>query len=162
MSRKGLRVSVQEIRTRCEAWLSEQWQRVFTADGVIVVPHIDRTACFVEVEDIPVDGRTRINLRVPVISGIDPTPDLCQVVASAGSDFAFGSLTLYLGDDVPAPLLQFCYSTLGEATTSGLLSYYVNVVVKTGLELIDYFAPRVDGQTLYEGSWHDGGCLGCA
>jgi hypothetical protein len=138
-----------ELRSRCDEWLNERWQGVYqNQHGVTIVPHMGKTACFIEVSDTH-DGLTRINVHAPILADVHATPEMYQFIATHAGDWTFGAMTLYLENDVPPVNIEFEYSLLGETTTSEQLNYFVETVARTASDLVDTLQPAFGGRTIY-------------
>jgi hypothetical protein len=69
------------LRTQCFEWAQDRFTGVYANRyGAIIVP-FEKTVVFVEVTD-GLGGRSRVNVRAPVLVDLGLTPDVTRHVAS--------------------------------------------------------------------------------
>lgn len=130
------------VRSLIASYLNERWRGVYeNGRGAFIVPNMGRTACFVEPTDLA-DGRTRINVRAPILLGLPPSPALFELVALNATSWNFGALSVYEEDGFN---LEFDYAVLADGLSSSTLNYLVQVVAATA----DDLAPKL--QATYGG-----------
>src|SRR5690242_17199236 len=116
------------VRNMLAGYLAERWRGVYeNGRGALIVPNMGRTACFVEPTDLP-DGRTRVNVRAPILLGVPPSPALFDLVALNATSWNFGALSMYEEDGLN---LEFDYALLADGLSSSTLNYLVEVVAAT-------------------------------
>lgn len=143
-------MTTEHIRAQYRQWLDQRWTDVYAnQQGALIVPHIHKTACFVEVSGLP-DGLHRVNIHAPVLRDVSPTTAMYQYVASHTGDFYFGSLSLYFEHHVPPVAIEFEHSLIAEQTTAEQLNYFVALIANTANTLTERLRPLFGGQGAYE------------
>jgi len=141
-------MSAADVRVYGKQWLQERWNGVYSNQhGSLVVPHLDKTAGFVDFSDTP-DGYTRVNIHAPILLDVNATSEMFKYVALNGTNWRFGALSVYDEDGIN---IEFDYSLLGEGMTGGQLNYLVQLVSQTALHLIDQLQPEFGGRPIYDG-----------
>ena len=139
-------LNADQIRPILLGYLRERWQDVYeNGRGAIIVPNLGRTACFVEPGDTK-DGRTRIDIRAPILLAIPPSPALFQLVALNATNWMFGALSMYEEDGLN---LEFDYAVLADSTSASSLNYLVELIARTADDLAPTFQSQYGGRFLY-------------
>jgi hypothetical protein len=138
-------INAASVRSLLASYLNERWQGVYeNGRGALIVPNMGRTACFVEPTDLP-DGRTRVNVRAPILLEIPPSPALFELVALNATSWNFGALSMYEEDGLN---LEFDYALLADGLSSSTLNYLVQVVGTTADDLAPKFQATYGGRFL--------------
>ncbi|HZM55970.1 MAG TPA: hypothetical protein VFC03_13190 [Acidimicrobiales bacterium] len=139
---------IERVRAFCGTALNGRWKGVYSnQQGVLIVPHIGTTACFVEALDTAY-GVTRVNIRAPILLQLKESPELYGVVAFSNVNHSFGAIMLTIENDLAN--LDFDYSILGEDVTAERLNFFVEYVVRTSVQLAHELRPAFGGRTVYE------------
>ena len=134
MATSSLNADTMRPILRC--YLEEQWQRVYeNGRGAIIVSNLGKTACFVEPTDAK-DGRTRVNVRSPIVAGVPRSPAFFELIALNATNWTFGALSTYEEDDLN---VEFDLAILADGLTSAALNYYVREISSTADSLATMF-----------------------
>jgi hypothetical protein len=139
-------MSADAIRPVIFGYLTDHWQGVYqNSHGALIVPDIGHTACFVEPSETR-DGRTRVNIRAPILLGVPPSPELFRLVALNATNWAFGALSIYEEDGLN---LEFDYAVLADGLSSAVLNYLVQVISETARSLAPDLKNEFGGRFLH-------------
>lgn len=139
-------LNADSIRPIIYGYLTERWQGIYqNSHNAFVVPNIGRTACFVESSDTQ-DGRTRIDIRAPILLDIPPSPALFKLVALNATNWNFGALSMYEEDGLN---LEFDYAVLADGISSSLLNYFVQTIAQTADNLGPKLQSDYGGRFIY-------------
>jgi hypothetical protein len=113
-------LNAETMRPVLRRFLEEQWHGVYeNGRGAVIVPNLGRTACFVEPSDTN-DGRTRVNVRAPVVMGAPRSPALFELIALNATNGNFGALSLHEEDGLN---VEFDFTILADGLTSAGASW---------------------------------------
>ena len=93
-------------------------------------------------------GRGRVNVRAPVLLGLDLTPEVTRHVAVNGGNFLFGALSFFTGGD--AATLEFDYSLFGETVTEPVLVVTVRLAGDSAGKVQEDLRPRFGGRSILD------------
>jgi hypothetical protein len=102
----------------------------------------DSTA--VNIQITPQQDRTLIQMYVPVLHNLPPSPELFEFVATDGQKFFFGSL--HYVPEVDDGLLVFEYTLLGDYLDADELYNALAALAVTGNDLDDELQKRFGGK----------------
>jgi hypothetical protein len=139
-------LNAETMRPVLRRFLEEQWHGVYeNGRGAVIVPNLGKTACFVEPTDTD-GGRTRVNVRAPVVVGVPRSPALFELIALNATNWNFGALSLYEDDGLN---VEFDFAILADGLTATALNYYVAVISNTADNLATMIRDQFGGRFLY-------------
>lgn len=137
------------LRRQCLEWAGNRFEGVYVnRHGAIIVPFA-RTVVFVEVTDAFTE-RGRVNVRAPVLLGLDLTPEVTRHVAVNGGNFLFGALSFFADDDAGTATLEFDYSLFGETVTEPVLVATVQLAGGSAGKVQEDLRPRFGGRSILD------------
>jgi len=139
-------LNAETIRPILRRYLEEEWQGVYeNKRGAIIVPNLGKTACFVDPTDTK-DGRTRVDVRAPIVVGVPRSPALFELVALNATSWTFGALSMYEEDGLN---VEFDFAILADGLTASALNYYVRLISSTADNLAGMFQEQYGGRFVY-------------
>lgn len=138
------------LRKQCLEWVGNRFEGAYVnRHGAIIVPFA-KTVVFVEVTDAFTE-RGRVNVRAPVLLGLDLTPEVTRHVAVNGGNFLFGALSFFVDDDTAGDAtLEFEYSLFGETVTEPVLSAAVRLAGGSATKVQEDLRPRFGGRSILD------------